>query len=710
MQICLVSPPTITEFTGNHVTESEAIRLIAEHAPLGILSLAAVLEQVEIHPLVIDLNRLYYDYVRSGKTLDPEEDFCGHVVATLQSQDFDVFGFSTICSSYPLTLRLAREVKRTHPEAAIILGGPQASVVDVQTLEAFSFVDLIVRGEAEETFPLALEALSKGRAYEQVPGITFRNGNNIVRRPNAPVIANLDDLLLPAFHLYPNIESSSYLPLEIGRGCPFACSFCSTNDFFRRQFRLKSSDKVLAEMKLLQQRYGVTRFDLVHDMFTINRKKVVAFCETLKQSGEKFRWNCSARTDCIDDELIDLMAETGCEGIFFGIDSGSDRVQEMINKGLDLSEARLRIKSTTKNGIKTAVSLIVGFPEETMDDLRSTVKFLGDSMRFDKAEPQFHLLAPLAETPITTQYKDRLVFDDIFSDMCYQGWRQEIPDREMIRSYPEIFPNFYAVPTRWLDRGYLQELREFILKGTRRFRWLFLALHQDCGDLLEVFNQWQAWYRERLGSDLSFHDDMRSYYAGSDFRDHFFAFVESFYLEIARNPVAVSAILEYESERSEFRDTCSQFSQQDVSARAVRTLSLKTGARVIRENNLRVIQTKIDMEDLIRRLRNEERLDQVKPGSFTLVLRFANDKIEVVQLSRETERLFKLCEGSQTVRDIVGRFSLSESAVGNIPANRVALFGLQFLHEQGLIAELQDESRFANSTVAVFSDDTTLNA
>lgn len=685
MKICLVSPPTITEFTGDHVAESDVIRQIAEHAPLGILSLAAVLEPIGIVPQIVDLNRLYFDYLRSGDALHPEEDFCGHVVAALQSQDFDVFGFSTICSSYPLTLRMAREVKRTHPKATIVLGGPQASVVDAQTLEAFSFVDLIVRGEAEETFPLALEALSNGNLYEQVTGITFRNGNNIVRRPNAPVVANLDNLPLPAFHLYPNIESSSYLPLEIGRGCPFACSFCSTNDFFRRQFRLKSPDKVLAEMRLLQQRYGVKRFDLVHDMFTINRKKVVAFCNTLKQSGEAFRWNCSARTDCIDDELIDLMAETGCEGIFFGIDSGSDRVQEIINKGLDLNEARLRIESTTKKGIKTAVSLIVGFPEETRNDLRATVKFLGDSLRFDKAEPQFHLLAPLAETPITTQYKDRLLFDDIFSDMCYQGWRQEIPDREMIRSYPEIFPNFYAVPTLWLDRGYLKELREFILKGTRRFRWLFLALHQDCGDLLEVFNQWQSWYREQHGSDLSFHGNMWSYYAGSDFHDHFFAFVESSYLEIAKNPVAISAILDYETERSKFREACNKFSQDSFS-RAVPTESLRAGARVARENDLRVIQTSIDMEDLITRLRKKERLDQVKPGSFTLVLRFVHEEIEILQLSPETERLFKLCDRPQNVGDIISRFS-SESAVRGIPANKVALFGLNFLREKGLIAE-----------------------
>src|SRR5439155_751596 len=127
------------------------------------------------------------------------------------------------------------------------------------------------------------------------------------------------------------------------------------------------------------------------------RKKVAAFCETMIGSAEKFYWSCSARTDCIDDELIDLMAEAGCRGIFFGIDSGSDRMQEIMNKRLDLDEAIRRIEHADKRKIDTTVSLITGFPEETKDDLSTTVAFLADSLRFDRAEPQFHLLAPLAE-------------------------------------------------------------------------------------------------------------------------------------------------------------------------------------------------------------------------------------------------------------------------------------------------------------------------
>jgi len=118
-----------------------------------------------------------------------------------------------------------------------------------------------------------------------------------------------------------------------------------------------------------------------------------------------------------------------------------------------------------------------------MEDVRDTVGFLIDSLRYDYASPQLHILAPLAETPLHSEYREKLFFDDIFSDMSHQGWRQDPIDRAMINDHPEIFPNFYALPTPNLDRQYLKELRDFILKGMGWFRWLLVALHHDSGDI-----------------------------------------------------------------------------------------------------------------------------------------------------------------------------------------------------------------------------------
>src|SRR4029077_10326534 len=128
MKVCLISAPTANQFDSRAVGEMEAARIMGELAPVGILSLAAVLEANGLQPEVVDLNRVYYDWRQKSK--QNETDVCGFAGTWFAGRDFDFFGFSTVCSSYPLTLRIAAEVKRAHPESVVALGGPQASVVD----------------------------------------------------------------------------------------------------------------------------------------------------------------------------------------------------------------------------------------------------------------------------------------------------------------------------------------------------------------------------------------------------------------------------------------------------------------------------------------------------------------------------------------------------------------------------------------------------
>src|SRR5215467_3000007 len=458
MKICLISAPTANQLNGRAVGEADASRIMGELAPVGILSLAAVLEAKGLQPEVVDLNRVYYEWLRDSNP--DKSDFCsfaGDYFAARDFDGFDFFGFSTVCSSYPVTLRIAAEVKRAHPNSVVVLGGPQASVVDIPTMRAFPSIDLVVRGEVEQTLPELVDALGGGSPLAAVPGLTFRQQNEIVRTPDAPLVLDLDALPFPAFHLFPDVRHCRHFPLELGRGCPFSCTFCSTNDFFRRRFRLKSPAHMIAEMRRVRENYGISSFELVHDMFTVDRKRVVEFCEALLESNEEFYWGCSARTDCVDEDLISLMARAGCRGIFFGIESGSPRMQKIIDKGLDLNDSAERVRSCDKLKINTAVSLMAGFPEETLDDLRATAGFFVDSLRYDHADPQLSILAPLAYTPIEQQHKDSLVLDDTLADMSYRGWRQEPQDHAMIAEHPEIFSSFYSVPLPHLEREFLKE-------------------------------------------------------------------------------------------------------------------------------------------------------------------------------------------------------------------------------------------------------------
>src|SRR6476659_6862780 len=551
MKVCLISAPTANQFDGRAVGEMEAARIMGELAPVGILSLAAVLEAKGLQPEVVDLNRVYYSWLQDSHR--NKTDFCSFAGDYFAGRDFDFFGFSTVCRSSPVTLRIAAEVKRTHPKSVIVLGGPQASVVDVSTLRAYPWIDLVVRGEAEQTLPDLVDALAGNRSLAAIPGITFRRNEDgeIVRNPAAPLVADLDALPFPAFHLFPDVRHCRHFPLELGRGCPFSCTFCSTNDFFRRNFRLKSPAQMVADMRRVKQTYGINSFELVHDMFTVDRKRVVAFCEALLESKRKnpedaFIWGCSARTDCVDEELIELMAKAGCRGIFFGIETGSKRMQKIIDKGLELNDSAERVRSCDKFKINTAVSLMAGFPDETMNYLRDTAAFFVDSLRYDHADPQLSILAPLAGTPITAEHKDALVLNDDVADMSYRGWQQAPEDHAMIAGHPEIFSSFYSTPLPHLEREFLKELRDFLLNGMRAFRRLLLGLHQDSGNVVDVFQQWQEW-RARNGVHFS-GGDRAVYYAQSGFPADFLRFVQQEYIPSqSKAPLAMTVLAEYEA-------------------------------------------------------------------------------------------------------------------------------------------------------------------
>jgi radical SAM superfamily enzyme YgiQ (UPF0313 family) len=686
MKVCLISAPTANQFDSRAVDEAEAVRIMGELAPVGILSLAAVLESQGLKPEVVDLNRVYYQWLQSA---NPEIDFCRFAGLYFAHRIYDFFGFSTVCSSYPLTLRIAAEVKRLHPESVVALGGPQASVVDVSTMRAYPLIDLVVRGEAEQTLPDLLDAIDSHSSLAGIPGVTFRQGREIVRNADAPLVLDLDSLPFPAFHLFPDVRFCRHFPLELGRGCPFACTFCSTNDFFRRRFRLKTPAHMIAQMRRVKQTYGINSFELVHDMFTVDRRRVIAFCEALIANNEEFYWGCSARTDCVDEQLIALMAKAGCRGIFFGIESGSARMQKIIEKGLELNDSAARVQSCDKYKINTAVSLIAGFPDETMDDLRATAAFFMDSLRYDHADPQLSILSPLADTAIQKQYKKSLQLNDDVADMSYRGWGQQAEDYEMIAGHPEIFSSFYSVPTPYVEREFLKELRDFLLNGMRAFRWLFLGLHQDSGDIVRVFQQWQDW---RTKNRTGFDGGRTSYYASNYFRLDFLEFVGSDHIPNAsKAPAAITALLECElaalQKNPDTYDQGYDHSGEPISPESCPRL----------RPGISLIQLSTDYQEILRRLREKRSLNDLPSSTAMLLIRKnAARQAELIELSPLSAELLRLCDGDRTVREIAGEFLLRDLEISGIPADRVCLAGIELLRQQRLVTCMSPQTTQEN--------------
>jgi radical SAM superfamily enzyme YgiQ (UPF0313 family) len=677
MNVCLVNAPTAAEFGGGIEIESDLVRQVALEPQLGILSLAAVLEARGDSPEIVDLNRTYFRLADSTG-ISRLDDFAEIAASVVAAKDAEVCGFTSICSSYPLTIRIAKAVKAIRPDCTILFGGPQASVVDMQTLAAFPFVDFILRGEAEESLPLLLDELAGRRCMERVPGLTYRAAGQPRRNPNAPVIQDLDALPSPAYHLTGELAGAPRGALEMGRGCPFACTFCSTNDFFRRHFRLRSPERILRDMRALVIAYRLNDFDLIHDMFTVDRRRVVAFCEAMIASGEKFTWSCSARTDCIDEPLLELMAHAGCHGLFFGIETGSARMQTIIDKHLDPRRAAEIINAAERLGIGTTVSLITGFPEETQEDLRQTVSMLMHSARCPHSDPQLNLLAPLAETPLHWQYKNQLTLETLCSDVSHQGEQQNEKDVALIREYPEIFLNFYLLPTPNLDRNLLLELREFALMGVEHFRWLLVALDQVTTGMLDVFSEWRQ-RRLYLWPGLDGFE-IRRYYRSKTFRTDFLHFAREH--PAGNNPV-VQTFLEYED--------AMRFGAASDGATTPVGVSLPPGSALwwtdipVRTKRSRVIELPCDIERVIDALRQRTEPEWVHGHYFYVAREVADGSESLEMMSDWVACALRVCDGSRSIEQVVQQLAHEIPGIEEDVREYAFVRLLEGVHAGGLI-------------------------
>ncbi len=463
----------------------------APYVPLNLLALAATVRPDGHEPAIVDQTLAL---LRGQATDGPG--FHRDIAELILGHAPEVIALTTMCNSYPQTLALARECRALDPAVKIILGGPQATVVDVPTMVRFPFLDAVVRNEADATLCRVLSRWSDHRDLEDVPGVTWRRPNDaIARNVDAPLLQDLDALPYPAFDLYPLSEIDVALaPIEAGRGCPYACTFCSTNEYFNRRYRIKSPQRLIAEMTFLRDQHGFDSFDFVHDMLTVDRRWVEDFCSALTDGEDSFRWGCSARVDRVDEGLLARMADAGCVGIFFGVETGSQRMQSVVRKNLQLDRVMPVMRTCVDHGMAPTGSFITGFPDETIDDALDSFTMALDILQLSaRTRAQMHLLAPLPGSPLYETRKDDLRFDGHSSDISMFLLNEaEIAN---VRRYPDIFPNFYYIPTPYLDR----ELAKAISAVIYTCPTVFLALRSAGADLRDVLIGWTEWQRRELG-------------------------------------------------------------------------------------------------------------------------------------------------------------------------------------------------------------------
>ena len=334
--------------------------------PLGLAYMAAVLEQNSFEVKIVDCPVCEMDHEK--------------LKAELVSFQPTIVGIGAMTPIIESALKSAHVAKEACPDAKVVMGGPHVTFADKQILSEDKDVDIIVRGEGEETLLELAEQSPEFRKIGDIEGITFRRDTQIIQSPNRPFIQNLDALPLPAYKYIPikkyRITGMKLLPIISSRGCPFQCSFCVASQMFGARYRARSPKNVLDEIEWLKDEYKAEGIAFQDDTLTFDKKRTLEICDGMIERKLKLPWGCSSRADVVTKEVLAKMAEAGCDEICFGVESGCQRIRDSLKKRVTTKQCENAVKWAKEAGIFVTVSVILGYPGETKETLQESLDFV----------------------------------------------------------------------------------------------------------------------------------------------------------------------------------------------------------------------------------------------------------------------------------------------------------------------------------------------
>jgi len=378
-------------------------KVVYKHNAVGMLFVVSALEKAGFQ---VSFQEHLLNY-----RLSFQDELEGLIVRVDPASKFIGIGCHSV--HLPFVVMVSRELKRLFPDKKIILGGVGPSAVAHDLLKKFDYIDVVVIGEAEETI---VEVLRNWDSLGKINGIAYRDKNRVfMNQPRFP-LQDLDSLAFPAYHAL-DFKQYQILVIITSRGCPFSCVFCSLGALWGKRVRYRTIENVMKELRLLVGKYGAKHIFFGDSTFVVDRKRAIDLCRSIKNEHLSFKWECLVRVDSMDEELMQLMQESGCIGIFYGLESGSENVLKKVKQSLKIDKSLTVIKSSLKYFTTVQVGLMWGFPFETLDDFKKTLK-VRDYLEKDlNCEVQLRWLEPYRFTSLYQEYKNELFLPDKLSTM-----------------------------------------------------------------------------------------------------------------------------------------------------------------------------------------------------------------------------------------------------------------------------------------------------
>lgn len=456
-KVLLVYPPVKNKF-------GEYAAVGSSSPPMGIVYLGTLLKQKGYAVKLLDC-----DNARTGM----EE-----ALKCVREFNPDCVGVSAVTLTIGSALELFAGIKEYNRDILTVLGGFHITVLPEETLGTSPNIDIGVLGEGEYTLIELLEALNSGRGLEEVAGIIFKKDGALVRTKERELIDDLDNLSLPDYSLLPNFPADYYPAahrlfmgrpagfLLASRGCPFNCSFCGRG-LWGTKVRSYSVAYVLKMMEDMLGRFAIKSLLIGDELFFADPRKNADFCREMikRRLNKKIKWVCSSRVDTLNPGVLKLMKEAGCEQISFGIESGSQKILDILNKRTTPKIIRDTLKMVKRAGVGSSGTLMLGSPGETVDTLKETIDFV-TGLDIDYIVAWF--FTPLPGSRIYNEYKRYGFLTGSYAqqncmDVTFLPFG--LTKGQLMDSQQELYRRFYLRPARVLrEIGRAQRLSLFRLK------------------------------------------------------------------------------------------------------------------------------------------------------------------------------------------------------------------------------------------------------
>ncbi|MFX0071612.1 MAG: B12-binding domain-containing radical SAM protein [Candidatus Hermodarchaeota archaeon] len=374
MKILIINLPRYGIFS---VTREGRCELILNHrvdTPATLLTIASLLRNINYQIDFIDANGLNLSY----KT----------IVKQLKSNKYDCTIFTFASQIIDHELKICKIFKRISPSCLTIGFSWYAKNYGREILTEYKNIDVLIIEDPFSVIEKLIECLNNKGDLANVGGIAYRDNDNQIKvNPKIDIIKNFDELPLPAYDLLTTFEPyyiyspnlKPYALIYAGKGCPYGCRYCNVA---RTKYNSKSAQNIINELKLLKKLGNIKYVWFFDEIFTLNRKKVIEVCNRIIKEKLRIKWLCDSRVDLVDKDLLNLMKKAGCIGISYGVESGSQKILDAMNKGITVETAEKALKWTREAKIPIQLNLLLGYIGENKRTLKENEIYIRKTLPF----------------------------------------------------------------------------------------------------------------------------------------------------------------------------------------------------------------------------------------------------------------------------------------------------------------------------------------